>query len=111
MPIEQLEMNTKTITPAQLLDLTERHARYLYKRNRRRSPIATEFDVWAMLDVLNFTLWMCPAIGHTAVTLLESKYSIPESRKRYLADMRKEKAQEQRYARQNRIFKAKQAAA
>ncbi len=74
MSLPILEDNTVEITPKQLLYVTEGLVRYHFKHGRRDLPIPTEEDIWAMMDALNFTLWLCPDTGHQAVKLLNEKY-------------------------------------
>jgi hypothetical protein len=69
-----LKPNTIEMTADQLLDVTESLVREYYKLGRCKSSRPTEEDIWAMLAALNFTVWLCPAIGHEAIKLLHQKY-------------------------------------
>jgi len=72
--MQVLEDNTVEITPKQLLYVTEKLVKEYHRIGRRSSSIPTQKDIWVMAEALNFTLWLCPAIGHEAVRLLKEKY-------------------------------------
>lgn len=66
--------NTVTISPKQLLEITERYVKGYHEKGHLDSPVPTEEDIWVMLDALNWTLWMTPSHGHHAIKLLQEKY-------------------------------------
>lgn len=71
--MKNLDPNTITLTPQQLLEITERHAAEYHRLGHLDSPTPTEEDIWTMLEALNWTLWLTPNHGHAAVELLREK--------------------------------------